>query len=207
MTDLEQDKTIVFQYLLEIEKILQSGDAREHAYRPAFQKMIRALMPEIQVINEPAYTGGNAPDFLFKKGEIPIAYAECKDVTVDIQHKDVQKQAKRYVDAFGRILLTNYYDFEIIYEDGESVKFSIAELAENNVNPQSENFESFVNLIRDYIKPLHRTINSAKKLAEIMASKARLLRDNALASLSENPDSDIYAQYMTFKEVLIRDLE
>ncbi len=206
MAQLDQDKAIISQYILEIEKILQSGDAREHAYRPAFQKMIKALMPEIQVINEPAYTGGNAPDFLFKKGDTPIAYAECKDVTVDIQHKDVQKQAKRYVDAFGRILLTNYFAFEIIHEDGESIKFSIAEFANNKIVAQSENFESFINLLRDYIKPLHRTINSAKKLAEIMASKARLLRDNALASLIENTESDIFAQYMTFKEVLINDL-
>jgi len=206
MTQQDQDKTIISQYLIDIEKILESGDAREHAYRPAFQKLIKALMPEIQVINEPAYTGGNAPDFLFKKGDTPIAYAECKDVTVDIDHKDVQRQAMRYVDAFGRILLTNYYNFEIIHEDGEHVKFSIADFADNKIIPNSENFEKFANLVRDYIKPLHRTINSAKKLAEIMASKARLLRDNALASLSENPDSDIHAQYLTFKEVLIYDL-
>ncbi|MCK5460517.1 N-6 DNA methylase [Candidatus Gracilibacteria bacterium] len=197
---------IVINYLLEIEKILHSGDAREHAYRPAFQKLIENLALDIQVINEPAYTGGNAPDFLFKKGDTPIAYAECKDVTIDIDHRYVQKQAKRYVEAFGRILLTNYYDFQIINESGEVVKISIAEMADGKIVPQSTNFESFVNLIRDYITPSHRTIRSAKKLAEIMASKARILRDNALASLTENPDSDIYAQYITFKEILIRDL-
>ena len=206
MPSPNQDNPILIQYLSEIEQVLQSGDAREHAYRPAFQKLIKALMPDIQVINEPAYTGGNAPDFLFKKDETPIAYAECKDVTVDINHRDVQKQAKRYVDAFGRILLTNYYDFQIIDESGEVVKISIATMLEGKVLSQAENFDRFANLIRDYITPIHRTINSAKKLAEIMASKARLLRDNALASLTENPDSDIHAQYITFKEVLIRDL-
>ncbi len=204
MTD--QNNTIISQYLTDIEKTLKSGDAREHAYRPAFQKFIKALIPEIEVINEPTYTGGNAPDFLFKKGNVPIAYAECKDVTVDINHKDVQKQAKRYVEAFGRILLTNYYDFQIINESGEIVKVSIAELKEGRITALTDNFERFADIVNDYAKPLHRTINSAKKLAEIMASKARLLRDNALASLSENTDSDIYTQYMTFKEVLIRDL-
>ncbi|MBN1638429.1 MAG: hypothetical protein JW866_05655 [Ignavibacteriales bacterium] len=137
---------------------------------------------------------------------MPIAYAECKDVTVDIGDKTVQKQAKRYVEAFGRILLTNYFDFEIINESGDVAKVSIGEKVENNIQPKEASFEKFTNLIEDYITPEHRTITSAKKLAEIMASKARLLRDNALASLTENPDSDIHAQYITFKEVLIHDL-
>lgn len=193
-------------YLSEIQEILNSGDAREHAYRPAFQKLIEEITSDIQVINEPAYTGGNAPDFLFKKGDTPIAYAECKDISIDIKNKDVQKQANRYVEAFGKILLTNYYDFQIINESGDVVEFSLATKEKNKIILQTENFEKATNLIRDYITPTHRTIRSAKKLAEIMASKARLLRDNSLASLKENPNSDISAQYQTFKQVLINDL-
>lgn len=190
----------------EINEKLQTGSAREHSYRPAFQKLIEEMCLDIQVINEPAYTGGNAPDFLFKKGETPIAYAECKDVSVDISDKEVQKQAKRYVDAFGKILLTNYYDFKIINETGEVAEISIAEIVDNKIVPKQESFDVFANLIKDYMKPSFRTINSAKKLAEIMASKARLLRDNALASFEENQDSDISEQYKSFKEVLIHDL-
>lgn len=197
---------IIHEYLVEIQKILQSGDAREHAYRPAFQRLIQGLKSEIQVINEPAYTGGNAPDFLFKSGATPVAYAECKDVTVDIANSEVQKQANRYVAAFGRILLTNYFDFQILSEEGEVVAISIADKNGDQIIARQSEFERFANIIQDYITPFHRTIRSARKLAEIMASKARILRDNALASLTENPDSDIYAQYKTFKEVLIREL-
>lgn len=196
----------VSNYLYEIQALFATGEAREHAYRPAFQRLIEKLKPDITVINEPAYTGGNAPDFLFKKGDTPIAYAECKDLTIDIRHRDAQKQAHRYVDAFGRILLTNYLDFEIINEEGELVSISIAEKNEHTIKLLDENFERFANIIRDYITPSHRTIRSAKKLAKIMANKARILRDNALASLSQNQESDIYAQYQTFKEVLIHDL-
>jgi len=205
MTDSAKIKAIS-TYLFEVQSILQSGDAREHAYRPAFKKLIENLKPDIQVINEPAYTGGNAPDFLFKKGEVPIAYAECKDVTVDITNKDVKTQANRYIAAFGRILVTNYYNFEILSEEDTPIKVSIATKVDQTINPIEENFERFANLINDYITVEHRTIRSAKKLANIMANKARILRDTALASLTQNKDSDIYAQYNTFKEVLIRDL-
>lgn len=197
---------IIQIYLQEIQKILNTGDAREHAYRPAFQKLIEILVSDIQAINEPAYTGGNAPDFLFKKGDTPIAYAECKDVTVNITDKEVQKQANRYTDAFGKILLTNYYDFQIIQENGDVVSVSIATKNGNEIIPIEKNFDQFINLIKEYITPYARTIKSAKKLAKIMASKARIVRDNALASLSENKESDIFAQYESFKQVLIRDL-
>jgi predicted helicase len=198
--------SVVSQYITEVQKILQSGDAREHAYRPAFQRLIESLTSDIQVINEPAYTGGNAPDFLFKRGDVPISYAECKDVTVDIADKEVVKQANRYVAAFGKILLTNYFDFQILDENGEVAKISIATKSGNTISPLEGNFQQFENLVKDYITPSSRTIRSAKKLAEIMASKARLLRDNSLAAIRENKNSEIYSQYSAFKEVLIRDL-
>ena len=196
----------VSQYISEVQKILQSGDAREHAYRPAFQRLIESLTSDIQVINEPAYTGGNAPDFLFKKGDVPISYAECKDVTVNIDDKEVLKQANRYVKAFGKILLTNYLEFQILDENGEVARISIATKSGNLISPIEENFQQFENLIKDYVTPSSRTIRSAKKLAEIMASKARLLRDNSLAAIKENKESEIYSQYMAFKEVLIREM-
>ena len=200
------DNLYISEYITEIQNIYASGDAREHAYRPAFQKLVKALMPEVQVINEPAYTGGNAPDFLFKKAETPIAYAECKDVNVDITDNKVQKQAKRYADAFGKILLTNYLDIEILNESGSIEIISIGELNGRNIVAKEENFERFTNLLRDYITPTHRTIKSAKKLACIMASKAKILRDNARASLEENESSDIYKQFCAFQRVLINDM-
>lgn len=196
----------VSQYIADIQKTLKTGDAREHAYRPALQRLIETIDPNIQAINEPAYTGGNAPDFLFKRGEVPVSYAECKDVTVDISDREVQKQADRYIKAFGKILLTNYIEFRVLDESGEVARFSIATRTGNELIVDNRNFEQFENLIRDYLTPSVRTIRSARKLAEIMAGKARLLRDNSLAALNENASSDIYEQYKVFKQVLIKDL-
>jgi len=200
-------KSVIQDYLSNLEKFLKTGDAKEHTYRPAFQHLIENLTEDIQVINEPAYTGGNAPDFLFKKGDTPIAYAECKDIDIDISKKEVQDQAKRYVDAFGKILLTNYIDLEIIDENGSVVKIAIAELDNNkNLEIFEDKFEAFADIIRDYMTTTPQTIKSAKKLAKIMANKAKILRDNARASLDQNEQSDIFKQYRTFQEVLIRDL-
>lgn len=57
----------VSQYISDIQKVLQSGDSREHPYRPAFQRLTESLAPDVQIINELAYTGGNVPYFLFEK--------------------------------------------------------------------------------------------------------------------------------------------
>lgn len=194
-------------YFTEIKSQHNSGDAREHSYRSAFQSLIKNINNEIEVINEPAYKGGNAPDFLFKKNGVPVAYAECKDVTVDINHKDVQKQAQRYVKAFGKILLTNYHEFQIIDEAGLVSEFSIVDFSNNNFTEHEEGIVSTgLLLIKDYLHSTPQTIKSAKRLAEIMAAKGQLLRDNALASLTENTESTINQQYQSFKEVLIHDL-
>lgn len=197
---------IFSEYLNSIQKTLLTGDAREHAYRPAFQKLIEQLRPDITVINEPAYKGSNAPDFLFKKGEVPTAYAECKDINISLENKEVKAQANRYVDAFGKILLTNYLEFEILDDNNDPIKFKIAEIDNQQIKPLTQEFERASNLLKDYINTSYQSIKSAKKLAKIMASKARLLRDNTLASLEENPESDIMQQYETFKQVLVREL-
>lgn len=200
-------KDYIQRYLNAIQTIYKTGDAREHSYRPAFKELIESLAKDITVINEPSYTGGNAPDFLFKKGENPVAYGECKDVTVDVSEKEVQMQANRYVEAFGKILLTNYIDFEILNEkEGSVAKISIAKLESGSLIANESNFNEFADLIKDYLTPYPRTIRSAKKLAEIMASKARLLRDASKVALKDNNSSDVYEQYRAFKEVLISDL-
>ena len=206
MGKTDQNKIIILEYLSEVQALLNTGEANEHSYRPAFKDLIEKLNTDIQAINEPAYTGGNAPDFLFKRKDVPIARAECKNLTINIKDKGPQEQANRYVAAWGRILLTNYYDFEIINESGELETFSIAKLEDKKIIPLSENFNRFVNLLHDYLLPSHRTIKSAKNLAIIMANKACLLRDNALAAIQENKDSDIYAQFLSFKQVLIHEL-
>ena len=200
-------KANIQDYFLSIQSLHNSGNAREHAYRSAFQMLVESLSDEIEVINEPAYTGGNAPDFLFKKSGVPIAYAECKDITVDLNDKKVQSQAQRYVDAFGKILLTNYHEFQIINETGLVSEFSLIDFKDNRFRQYNEDVvASKLLLIKDYLKSTPQTIKSAKRLAEIMAAKGQLLRANALASLTENKKSTIAQQYGAFKEVLIHDL-
>jgi hypothetical protein len=72
------------------------------------------------------------------------------------------------------------------------------------------NFATFTNLIKDFASHVGQTIKSSKKLAEMMAGKARLLSDvieKALTSDEANKeDSTLKDQMNAFKQILIHDI-
>ncbi len=108
------------------------------------------------------------------------------------------------------MIFTDYLSFHL-YRDGEFItKIAIAEITEKGIKPLTENFVSFENLIKDFCSHKGQTIKSSKKLAEMMAGKARLLSDvigNALTSDEENrEDSTLKDQMLAFKEILIHDI-
>src|SRR5690606_9856591 len=76
--------------------------------------------------------------------------------------------------------------------------------------PLPNNFEAFTNLLKDFSIHVGQTIKSSKKLAEMMAGKARLLSDiigKALSSDEANhEDSTLKDQMMAFKQILIHDI-
>jgi predicted helicase len=73
------------------------------------------------------------------------------------------------------------------------------------------NFEKFTNLVNDFCIFIGQTIRSAKKLAEMMASKAKLLQNILAAALEHDInaeiDTSLTGQYQAFKDILIHDLD
>ncbi len=81
-----------------IEKVIDtysSGHAREHSYRPALKEFFEKIT-ELKVINEPKRSEFGAPDFVFLKGKIVIAYAEAKDINVSLADVEKSEQMERY---------------------------------------------------------------------------------------------------------------
>ena len=94
---------------------------------------------------------------------------------------------------------------------GASNSGKIGEIENNSVKPIPENFSKFENLIKDFATHIGQTIKSSKKLAEMMAGKARLLQDileRAITSDDETQENtSLKGQYDTFKQILIHDLK
>ncbi len=202
------------QYIDNINKRYKLGNATEHTFRGALEQLIESLVPDIKATNEPKRQSCGAPDYILTKKEIPVGFIEAKD----IGDKDLEgakktgnkEQFDRYKASLNNLIFTDYLDFHL-YIDGIFItKIAIAEIQNGTIVPLPINFATFTNLIKDFASHVGQTIKSSKKLAEMMAGKARLLSDvieKALTSDEANKeDSTLKDQMNAFKQILIHDI-
>jgi len=171
----------VNQYIDDINKRYKLGNATEHTFRGDLQQLIESLVPEIRATNEPKRQSCGAPDYILTKKDIPVGFIEAKDIgDTDLEGTKKtgnKEQFDRYKVSLSNLIFTDYISF-VLYRDGQFItKISIAELTDKGIKPLPENFPSFENIIKDFCTHIGQTIKSSKKLAEMMAGKARLLSD------------------------------
>ncbi|WP_198683871.1 type ISP restriction/modification enzyme [Aliidiomarina celeris] len=204
----------ITNYLDNINKRYKLGNATEHTYRGDLQQLLESLVPEIRATNEAKRQSCGAPDYILTKKEIPVGFIEAKD----IGDKDLEgakktgnkEQFDRYKASLNNLIFTDYLDFHL-YIDGIFItKIAIAEIKNGTIVPLPNNFGKFENLIKDFCVHTGQTIKSPKKLAEMMAGKARLLSDIIEKSLTSDEanqeDSTLKDQMLAFKEILIHDI-
>jgi predicted helicase len=202
------------QYISNINTRYKLGNATEHTFRGDLQQLLESLLPNISATNEPKRQSCGAPDYILTKKDIPVGFIEAKD----IGDKDLEgakkngnkEQFDRYKSSLNNIIFTDYLDFHL-YRDGQFVsRMAIAEITPKGIKPLMENFSSFENLIREFCSNTGQTIKSSKRLAEMMAGKARLLSEvieKALISDEVNHEnSTLQDQMRAFKEILIHDI-
>ncbi len=201
-------------YIDNINQRYKLGNATEHTFRGDLQQLIESIVPGIRATNEPKRQSCGAPDYILTKKEIPIGFIEAKDIgdkDLEGKKKSVNKdQFDRYKASLDNLIFTDYIDFHL-YNDGEFItKIAIAEITEKGIVALPQNFATFQNLIKDFCTHIGQNIKSSKKLAEMMAGKARLLSDvieKALTSdETHNEDSTLKEQMTAFKSILIHDI-
>ena len=201
-------------YLDNLNQRYTLGNATEHTFRGDLQQLLESLLPNVRATNEPKRQKCGAPDYILTKKDIPIGFIEAKDIgDKDLEGKKRtgnKEQFDRYKASLTNLIFTDYIDFHI-YQDGEFItKIAIAEVVDNQIKPLPGNFAAFTNLIKDFAIHIGQTIKSSKRLAEMMAGKARLLSDvieKALNSDVENLENSTLKEQMTaFKEILIHDI-
>jgi len=211
---IENTKMTIEKYLDNINQRYLLGNATEHTFRGDLQQLIESLVKEIRATNEPKRQSCGAPDYILTRKAIPVGFIEAKDIgDKDLEGKKKtgnKEQFDRYKASLNNLIFTDYLDFHL-YHDGEFItKIAIAEITEKGIKPIPENFVAFENLIKDFCTHLSQTIKSSKKLAEMMAGKARLLSDvigKALTSDQINQEnSTLKEQMIAFKDILIHDI-
>ena len=227
-------------YVSKINILYKTGNAREHSYRGDLQNLIMAILPDVLVTNEPARVSCGAPDYVLTKKDIPIGYIEAKDIGVDLASKSLKEQFDRYKAGLTNLIFTDYLDFHF-YKNGEFVtKIAIAHLSfpssggvpegrggkflssggvpegrggssKVEIVPIQENFEQFINLIKNFAQTISQTIKSPTKLAQMMAGKAKLMADVIEKSLNADDEKEIRSsiknQMLSFQQMLIHDID
>lgn len=202
------------QYIDSLDQRYRLGNATEHTFRGDLQQLIESLIPDIRATNEPKRQSCGAPDYILTRKGIPVGFIEAKD----IGNKDLdgtkkagnKEQFDRYKASLNNLIFTDYINFHL-YREGEFItKIAIGEVTEKGIKPLPENFGIFESQIKDFCSHVGQTIKSSKKLAKMMAGKARLLSDiisKALLSDEEHQeDSSLKDQMLAFKQVLIHDI-
>lgn len=199
-------------YLEEIATIYKSGDATEHSYRAPLQRLFESIDPAARVINEPKRSEGGMPDFLFHRDGVPFGWAEAKDLPKDvIKLKGYSvEQRRRYENAYPNLLYTNGVDFEFIRNKEVVHHTSIADLMGDlgGLQPLPQKFDELERQLRLFVEQKPISIRSAQKLAEMMAGKAAIIKDEVGIALEEDAEfrSGLGRQFTTFKENLLPNL-
>jgi len=202
------------QYLTNITQRYKLGNATEHTFRGDLQQLIESIVPSVKATNEPKRQSCGAPDYILTKGDIPVGFIEAKDIgdaDLDGQKKSGNKeQFDRYKASLSNIIFTDYLNFHL-YQDGQfKTAIAIGKLTDKGIEPIADNFAAFENLLKDFTTHISQTIKNSKRLAELMAGKARLLADvidRALTSDEVNhQNSTLHEQMLAFKQILIHDI-
>lgn len=201
----------ISQYLEGLNKRFKTGISTEHTYRADLQNLLERLTKDILVTNEPGRIACGAPDYILTKKQIPVGYIEAKDIGTDLRSKGLKEQFSRYISALDNLIITDYIDFHFYLNQEFTTSIRIAEVENNQIKPIPENFEKFKDLIAAFCLFQGQTIRSSRKLAEMMAAKARLLAEVIERSLNSDEEtrenSSIKDQMHAFKEILIHDIE
>ena len=205
-------------YLSEIRSLYASGQTTEHSFRPALAKLFASIDPAITVINEPKHiTDVGAPDFVFQRGDVAIGWCEAKDIGKDVRKfaaNDYSKgQKERYRKGLPNLIYTNGLDFEFI-RDGAAVDFiTIADLIPT-MPARPDSIALLENRLRDFAHVTPLSITSSKRLAEMMAGKAAIIKDimgralvaDMKAKEAGKPATDLIGQYEAFKANLLHEI-
>ncbi|MFZ6032174.1 MAG: type ISP restriction/modification enzyme [Melioribacter sp.] len=217
-------KSLLEEYLKNLTKSLDKGDAREESYYKHLENLIIqfASLKEIKNVDVtilPKKTEAGNPDFRIWDGKNHITgYIEAKEPSVtNLDYIEDTEQLRRYLSTFPNVILTNFYEFRL-YRDGERIKQAMIgrpviakKLKTAPPVEQVKDFEELLELFFSYSLP---KVQSAQTLAVELAKRTRFLRDEIIslemeesgAEKGKKEQNKIAGFYEAFKKYLIASL-
>lgn len=199
-------------------KSLQSqkiGDITEHSHRPALKVLVESFVGnKVKVLHEPKREGKfGSPDFKITYTESIIGYIENKKIEENLDKVLKSDQIKKYQALSDNILITNYIDW-IWIKSGDIQKREtlcyITDIENKKGKIDKTKAGAVEKLIKGFLSQAPKEIADAKKLAEQLAIRAKLLKDFLLDELKrqqeENTDGRLFQLFETFRSFVFHEL-
>ena len=202
---------MITDYLSNITKAYNAGNATEHTHRPALKDLIESLATSIVATNEPRRVKCGAPDYIITKGQTPLGYIEAKDIGKPLAEVEKSEQLKRYLESLGNLVLTDYLEFRWYVAGQHRLTARLASIINGKIKLDAGGELQVRELLQAFLTAKASTVNSPKELAVRMAALARLIRDTIQRAFNEEDLTDdepdpLHDQLEGFRKVLLHDL-
>lgn len=187
----------------------------EHSHRNSLQQLLEAFAPsKIKILHEPKREGKfGSPDFKITSTESIVGYVENKKIEDNLDKTLKTEQLKKYQALSDNILLTNYIEWVWI-KDGKVNKREVLCFKSDIENKKAKLDPAKITVVEQLVKQFFsqapKQIGDAKKLAEALAVRARLLKDFLHEELTrqekEHTEGRLYQLYETFKKFVFHEL-
>jgi len=200
----------IAEYRKSIRATHSTGQATEHSYRPALQKLLQDVGGNgVKAINEPTQADYGAPDFIVEQRQAPIGHVECKDIGTNLDTEEESEQLERYRKALPNLILTDYLQFRW-YVDGELRAEARLGRFDNagRLSIETGGEKSVLELLAGFFDAQVPVVGQPADLARRMASKTKLLRGTIEQILTDDATSapELSGLLASYREVLINDL-
>lgn len=194
-------------YFHAVERQFTTGQAGEHAYRPALKALLESVETGLIAINEPRRIAVGAPDFILQRSDVPIGFVEAKDLDADLNRVERSEQVKRYRDALGNLILTNYLEFRWYVQGEHRRTATLGTLDRGRLRCSRDGEREVAALLQQFAAQVAPVISSPRELAERMAAITREIKNLIQATLaSEERGEELHQQMAAFRETLLHDL-
>lgn len=201
------------KYLFSISQKFSYKETSEMGYRTNFEILLKEIFENINVKrigHDDKAKGGNKPDFVIHKHNIPILYIETKDIGTDLDKIEKSEQMARYY-GYANLILTDYVEFRF-FRNGMPyevpIKIASYNLKHRSIETIPSNYDHLRRSLIDFAQSHKEPIRSALHLAKIMGGKAQRIRDNIKQFLSDSSEKnkEILKIYDAIKKQLVHDL-
>lgn len=206
-------KDIIEKYINSISAKFSYVETSEIGYRYDFQSMLESIFDSINVRrfdHDARAKQGNKPDFVVRKGDIPILYIETKDIGISLDKVERSEQMSRYF-GYTNLVLTDYLEFRFYRNGipyGEPIKIGEYNLKNREITPNISNYEYLAKTLLEFTQSHKEPIKSGKHLSKIMGGKAQRIRDNVrqFLKVKSEKNTELLRVYETIKKLLVHDL-